>query len=161
MHCVVVKRSPTGMLCAVARLDHLLLRTVNVRMRILLVEDDESIREVFKLMLETESPFADLKVDAAANGQQAIDLTCKNRPDVVLLDLSMPGEHGFDVFKKLRSIENCSELPVIAVTAHNLKDLEAEAVSLGFFGYVTKPIDFDTALFPLLRKLAEKRPHAA
>ena len=133
-------------------------------MHILLVEDDESIREVFKLMLETEAPFADLKVDTAANGQEAIEQTREHRPDVVLLDLTMPGEHGFEVFKKLRSIENCSELPVVAVTAHNLKDLEAEAASLGFFGYVTKPIDFDAALFPLLKKLSEKRSgrhHAA
>lgn len=126
-------------------------------MRILLVEDDESIREVFKLMLEADAPFDDLSVDAVSSGREAIDFVKGVKPDIVLLDLSMPNEHGFDVFKELRGLENCSDLTVIAVTAHNARDLEEEAASIGFAGYITKPIDFENSLYPLLKQLMEKR----
>lgn len=126
-------------------------------MRILLVEDDESIREVFKLMLEADAPFEDLIVDAVSSGREAIEFVTGIKPDIVLLDLSMPNEHGFDVFKELRRLEGRADLTVIAVTAHNARDLEEEAASIGFAGYITKPIDFENSLYPLLKQLMEKR----
>jgi CheY-like chemotaxis protein len=122
-------------------------------MHILLVEDDESIREIFKLVLETERPLDNLEVEVAASGQEAVACVKAKRPDVVLLDLTLPEEHGFDVYRKLQALKPDAHLPVIAVTAHNLTDLQIEAKNLGFFGYVTKPIDFENSLYPLLKQL--------
>jgi CheY-like chemotaxis protein len=122
-------------------------------MRILLVEDDDSIREVFKLVLEVEKPFSDLSVETASSGQMAIEVASLRRPDLVLLDLSLPGEHGFEIFKALRALSGCEQLPIIAVTAHNIKDLEQEAQELGFAAYITKPIDFEGALFPTMKAI--------
>lgn len=126
-------------------------------MRILLVEDDESIREVFKLMLETDAPFDNLSVDTVSSGREAISYVKTTKPDIVLLDLTLPEEHGFEVFKSLKSLENRSDLSIVAVTAHNLRDLEREASQLGFAGYITKPIDFETGLYPLLKTLMAQR----
>ncbi|MEW6056214.1 MAG: response regulator [Bdellovibrionota bacterium] len=125
-------------------------------MRILLVEDDESIREVFKLYLETETPFDGLSVDVACNGTQAIKQIGAVKPDLVLLDLTLPGQHGFEVFKKIQALEGCQALPVVAVTAHNHAELKKQALDLGFFGYILKPIDFDAELIPLLKDFSEK-----
>lgn len=125
-------------------------------MRILLVEDDDSIREVLKLILESEAPFPNFIVETASNGIEALSCVEKFKPDVVLLDLTLPEGHGFDIFKQIRSIENCGNLPVVAVTAHNHSDLQNEAEQLGFAGYVTKPIDFESSLYPTLTRIAER-----
>lgn len=124
-------------------------------MRILLVEDDESIREVFKMVLETEQPVENLAVETAASGVTAIAQIEASRPDLVLLDLTLEGENGFEVFKRIRALPMGLDIPVIAVTAHSLESVESQALALGFAGFVTKPIDFDTKLFPLLRRLLE------
>lgn len=133
-------------------------------MRILLVEDDESIREVFKLMLEADAPFEGLSVDTASCGTEAIAYLTTQEPDIVLLDLTLPEEHGFEVFQRIKRLENRSKLPVIAVTAHNLLEVEEEAAALGFAGYIKKPIDFDNELYPLLKAVIARRKsqsHAA
>lgn len=122
-------------------------------MHILLVEDDESIREVFRLILELEAPFPELQVSTCATGAEALALIHESRPDLVLLDLSLPEEHGFDVFRKMRRLPHCRDLPVIAVTAHNIPELRRQALEMGFAGYVTKPIDFENQLLPLIRNL--------
>ena len=135
------------------RLDGNRILERNAIMQILLVEDDESIREVFKLILETEKPLPDLEVATASNGAQAIEQVRLTSPDLVLLDLTLAGENGFEVYRNLRALENCTDLPIIAVTAHNLREVESQALTLGFSGFVTKPIDFDKVLFPMLRKI--------
>ncbi len=126
-------------------------------MRVLLVEDDESIREVLKMVLEVERPLASqgstLVVDTAATGTEALERAKETRPDLVLLDLTLDGEDGFEVFKSLRALDGCAALRVVALTAHNFSDIELRAIAEGFSGFVTKPIDFERALFPLMRRL--------
>ena len=128
-------------------------------MRVLLIEDDESIREVFKMVLEAEHdwPEISLSVDTAASGREAIERVKISIPDIVLLDLTLEDEDGFEVFRTLRLLEGCNTLPVVAVTAHNLSDVEHKAKAEGFAGFVSKPIDFDGVLFPLMRRLLTER----
>jgi two-component system, cell cycle response regulator DivK len=133
-------------------------------MQILLIEDDDSIQEVFKIILETEAPIPGITVVTASNGFDAINLIESAKPDLVLLDLTLPEYDGFEVFEKLRSIAGASEIPVIAVTAHNLTSMRERALSMGFAGYVTKPINFEAELYPLLKKFLIKpqdHTHAA
>jgi CheY-like chemotaxis protein len=125
-------------------------------MRILLVEDDASIREVFKLLLETQSTYPDLAIDTAATGNEAIEKAQTGQPDLVLLDLTLPDGHGFDVFHKLRALEGRSQLTIVAMTAHVDEKMQQAAKEMGFSGYVTKPIDLDNVLFPLLARLSGK-----
>lgn len=123
-------------------------------MRILLVEDDESIREVLKLILETDAPVANLVIDAAASGKEALELAQSTTPDLVLLDLTLPDQHGFEVFKQLKA-NSSTNLPIVAVSAHAARALEKECLEMGFAAYVAKPIDFENTLFPLLRHYAQ------
>ena len=125
-------------------------------MRILLIEDDESIREVLKMILETNMELGETRVDPAANGTEAISCAKNACPDLVLLDLTLNGEDGFEVFNQLRETGGCANIPIIAVTAHSSAEMERETRNRGFAGFVTKPIDFETTLFPLIKRIMER-----
>lgn len=62
-------------------------------------------------------------------------------PDVFLLDLSLPGEDGTSIMRRLKSDERWSSVPMVALTAHAMEGDEEKAMGLGFDGYITKPID--------------------
>lgn len=126
-------------------------------MRILLIEDDDSIREVFKLILESENLMPHIEIVTAANGSEAFDSASNLTPNLILLDMTLAGEDGIDVYKRLRTIDSCRTVPVVAVTAHNLRELESMALAMGFAGYVTKPIDFERVLFPLIIRLLQSQ----
>src|SRR4026208_799190 len=80
--------------------------------RILAVEDDERIRSAVKLALEDEG----WTVDEAESGEQAIELFARTQPDVVLIDIMLPGIDGFEL---CRTIRRTSDVPVVMVTARN------------------------------------------
>lgn len=126
-------------------------------MRILLIEDDESIREVFKMILESDPSVPGLSVATAASGQEALEQARSACPELVLLDMTLEGEDGFEVFEQLRALPECSAVPVIAVTAHNVPEMQRQALDLGFAGFVTKPIDFEASLFPIIRNIVASK----
>jgi two-component system response regulator RegX3 len=100
--------------------------------RVLVIEDEPSFVEALELSLTAEG----FEVDSAMDGRTGLDLFARNRPDVVLLDLMLPGIQGLDVLRLLRKE---SDVPVIVVSA---KDAEADVVTaleLGADDYVTKP----------------------
>jgi len=100
--------------------------------RVLLIEDEPSFVEALELSLAAEG----FEVDSAMDGKTGLALFAGNRPDVVLLDLMLPGIQGLDVLRLLRKE---SDVPVIVVSA---KDAEADVVTaleLGADDYVTKP----------------------
>src|SRR3990170_4727013 len=101
-------------------------------MRVLVVEDEPSFVEALRISLTREG----YEVEAAGDGKAGLEAFRKHRPDVVLLDLMLPGLSGLDV---LRGIRRDSDVPVIVVSA---KDAEADivaALELGADDYVTKP----------------------
>ena len=100
--------------------------------RVLLIEDEPSFVEALEVSLTGDG----FEVDAATDGRSGLERFRTDRPDVVLLDLMLPGIQGFDV---LRAIRGESDVPVIVVSA---KDHEADivaALELGADDYVTKP----------------------
>ncbi|MCU1358763.1 MAG: putative OmpR family two-component response regulator, partial [Ilumatobacteraceae bacterium] len=84
----------------------------DVGTRILAVEDDERIRSAVKLALEDEG----WTVDEAGSGEEAIDLFARATPDVVLIDIMLPGIDGFELCRTLR---RHSDVPIVMVTARN------------------------------------------
>ena len=108
-------------------------------LRLLLVEDFEDTRLFMRLELE-ELGFI---VFEAADGQSAVELAQKEVPDVVLMDLSLPGLDGFSATKLMREQKNLQKVPIIAVTAHHEQDFRSDAKASGFDAYVTKPIDIN------------------
>jgi hypothetical protein len=100
---------------------------------VLLVEDDEATREVIKHQL------AGLQVHTieAAGGNQAIELTRKESPDLIILDLGLPKTSGFDVVTALR-LEKASTTPLLVYTARDLDNTEKSALTLGITAHLTK-----------------------
>jgi len=79
----------------------------------------------------------------AENGAAALEVAQRERPDIILMDLSLPVLDGIAATEKIRATDGLSGVPVIAVTAHQETDFRAGAKAAGFDAYVTKPIDID------------------
>src|SRR4051794_383031 len=95
-------------------------------------------------------------ISEAENGLLALDLIDRERFDLVLLDVMMPGLNGFEVLARIRSQHGPSSLPVIMVTAMSQSADVEKALSLGANDYVTKPVDFTVALARTKTHLARK-----
>jgi two-component system, cell cycle response regulator DivK len=106
-------------------------------LKLLLVEDFEDTRLVLRLQLE-EKGFI---VFEAENGQVAVETAIREKPDVILMDLTLPLMDGFAATKLIRQNEELKNVPVIAITAHQEVDFRSDAKASGFDAYVTKPID--------------------
>ena len=106
-------------------------------LKLLLVEDFEDTRLFMRLALE-EHGFI---VFEAENGEKAVETANRERPDVILMDLTMPLMDGFAAAKLIRQNEQLKNVPIIAITAHHEDDFRSGAKASGFDAYVTKPID--------------------
>ena len=106
-------------------------------LKLLLVEDFEDTRLVLRLQLE-EKGFI---VFEAENGQMAVETAIREKPDVILMDLTLPLMDGFAATKLIRQNAELKNVPVIAITAHQEVDFRSDAKASGFDAYVTKPID--------------------
>ncbi|HVF56848.1 MAG TPA: response regulator [Pyrinomonadaceae bacterium] len=116
---------------------------------VLVVDDFEDTRRMLRRMLETVS----YEVLEAANGQEAVEVAQRTRPDLILMDLNMPVLDGFTATIRLREYETTRDVPVVAVTAHDTAQFRAAARAVGCDDYVIKPLDFDSLLV-LLERLA-------
>jgi two-component system cell cycle response regulator DivK len=104
---------------------------------VLIVEDSEDARYFMRLELEQLG----YRVVEAENGEKAVEVAERERPDIILMDLSLPVMDGIAATEKIRSRDGFKTVPVIAVTAHQETDFRAGAKAAGFDAYVTKPID--------------------
>lgn len=106
-------------------------------LKVLVVEDFEDTRLFLRLALEDHG----FIVFEAENGQKAVENADRDKPDVILMDLTMPLMDGFAAAKLIRQNENLKNVPIIAITAHQETDFRSDAKASGFDAYVTKPID--------------------
>lgn len=108
--------------------------------RTILVVDDEPVNiQLLKRKLEWDG----LEVLAASNGQECLDIATTEEPNLILLDVMMPGMDGFEVCQKLREDDRTKSIPVIFVTAQNSKEGKLEGLQAGAVDYITKPIDLE------------------
>ena len=119
---------------------------------VLVVDDNADTRVVVRWMLERWG----CRVVEASDGREALEMTVEHRPDLVVMDLSMPVADGYEAVRAIRSREEFSELPVIAVTAFDRAVARDEAAAAGFDHYLSKPIDFKR-LEVLVEKLTKRR----
>lgn len=103
--------------------------------KILLVEDEQGIRELIQLYLENR----EYTVIPAENGRKALELTDAEQPDLILLDIEMPGLDGFEVCKEIREI---LDIPIIFISSRRDVLDKIRCFELGGDDYITKPFDF-------------------
>lgn len=121
--------------------------------RVLVVDDEPNIVLSLEFLMEQ----AGFEVVTAEDGEQALARVTDSQPDLLLLDISLPGISGFDVLERLRSAEATSTLAIIMLTAHG-RDVEREkGMALGADDYITKPFSTQ-ALVEKVKKLLLKEP---
>jgi two-component system OmpR family response regulator len=108
--------------------------------RLLVVDDEPNIRELLSASLR----YAGFEVATAADGQQALALAASFRPDLLVLDVMMPGLDGFGVVRRLR--ESGRYTPVLFLTAKDAAEDKVSGLTLGGDDYVTKPFSLDEVL---------------
>lgn len=102
---------------------------------VVVVDDDKHVREIVSFALE-HNGFA---VSLAQNGQQLYAMLAQHIPDLIILDVMMPGEDGYHIFSTLRQDAHTRHIPVIIMTAHAENIYERISVDLGASEHITKP----------------------
>jgi len=119
------------------------------KFKILLVDDEEE----FVRTLAERIQMRDLSSDVALNGEEALQKVQEDLPDVIVLDLKMPGMHGMEVLRRIK--EAYPEVQVVILTGHGTEKHEQMAKELGAFEYLEKPVDLDRLVSTL--KLAYRK----
>jgi CheY-like chemotaxis protein len=122
----------------------------SMRPTILIAEDYDDNRELLRLLLAG----ANYDVREARNGQECLDLACENPPDLIMVDLSMPGLDGWEVFKALKANSLTAHIPCVAVTAHTDHD-RVRALQSGFSDFVGKPFKTEELLLTVARLVSK------
>jgi two-component system cell cycle response regulator DivK len=120
--------------------------------RILIVDDSEDMRILLEQILEEEE--ASYILQFALDGQQALQKAEAFRPDLILLDMSLPGMSGWEVLPQLHRMPALAQVPVIAVTAHVSKADQERALALGCAIHLGKPFDIETLIDAINHVLA-------
>ena len=112
------------------------MTTKRDRPRVLLVDDYPDAREMYTEYLE----FSGFEVVEAGNGMEALQRAIDESPDIILMDLSLPGIDGWEVTRRLKADERTKVVPIIALTAHAMRGDEDRAREAGCDYYLAKPI---------------------
>src|SRR5437588_3729218 len=119
--------------------------------RILVIDDESAIRDSLRMTLEYEG----YDYAAAATGQEGLALAERETPDLVVLDVKMPGMDGLEVHDRLRGMNET--LPVIVITGHGTSNTAVEATKKGAFDFIEKPFATDRVLVSLRNALDQRR----
>lgn len=107
-----------------------------MKKKVLIVEDNELNMKLFKDLLEVH----DIQTVDTRNGNDAIELARKEKPDLILMDIQLPEISGLDITKMIKEDEELLSIPIIAVTAFAMKGDEEKIREGGFEDYISKPI---------------------
>jgi len=125
----------------------------SMRRRVLVCDDEDVPRR----LLETALRRRGFETYGAADGIRACELAEEVAPDLVLLDLMLPGRDGYTVLLHLRGLEGCAQVPVFIVSAEPREAHDETATALGAQGYIQKPFDLP-ALLDLCDRATDREP---
>ena len=111
-------------------------------MKILIVEDNEMNRDMLSRRLIKKG----FEIIIAVDGEEGVKKTLSEKPDLILMDMSLPIMDGWEATKKLKSNSDTSKIPIIALTAHAMAQDKEKALAAGCDEYDTKPIDLNRLL---------------
>jgi CheY-like chemotaxis protein len=121
---------------------------------ILVVDDYEDAREMYAEYLR----FCGFRVAEARNGNEALEQAFTQMPDLILMDLSLPGMDGWEATRQLKADERTRQIPVVALTGHALAGASEGAKKAGCDSFVTKPCLPDDLVVEVRRMLSLARP---
>jgi CheY-like chemotaxis protein len=121
---------------------------------ILVVDDYEDAREMYAEYLR----FCGFRVAEARNGNEALDQAFTLKPDLILMDLSLPGMDGWEATRQLKADERTRQIPVVALTGHALAGASEGAKKAGCDSFVTKPCLPDDLVIEVRRMLSLGKP---
>ena len=118
--------------------------------KILIVDDDSNITKSLQVILQKEG----FITQVVSSGEKAIEEVKKDSPDLILLDLVMPGLGGIEALKCIKTFEQ--EAIIVIITGHPSFESAAEAIRCGAYDYIIKPYDIDEVLFTVKRAIEKK-----
>ncbi|TMC39959.1 MAG: response regulator [Chloroflexi bacterium] len=130
---------------------------MSARQLILIVEDNEANQLLTRSVLELEG----YAVEVAGSANEAFEVLRERTPDLILMDIQLPGEDGLAATKRLKAYPATATIPVVALTAHAMAGDREHALAAGCAGYISKPIDtrtFGMAVKEFLRMVDRDRP---
>lgn len=118
--------------------------------RVLLVEDNEINRDMLSRRLIRRG----FEVIFAVDGQQGVDLARSERPDIILMDMSLPVIDGWEATRRVKADNTTRSVPVIGLTAHAMSGDRERAIEAGCDDYDTKPVELDRLISKIERLLS-------
>ena len=117
--------------------------------KILVVEDNPSNRYLITYILEKN----DFEVIVAETGEEGVEKAITEHPDLVLMDIQLPGIDGFEATQQIRASGMNGTLPIIALTSYAMVGDKEKALAMGCTGYIEKPINPDTIIAEIMEHL--------
>jgi CheY-like chemotaxis protein len=121
--------------------------------RILIVDDNATNLKLVAYLMKANG----YTVDTALDAESAIEAIRVNRPDVILMDIQLPGIDGLELTRRLKADPGTREIVIVAVTAYAMKGDQAKALEAGCDDYITKPIDTRSLPETIARHLATRK----
>ncbi|MDD3374144.1 MAG: response regulator [Candidatus Omnitrophica bacterium] len=119
--------------------------------KILAVDDEPDILKVVIFRLKKEG----YDIKTAINGQMALDMIAEDRPDLILLDITLPVLNGFEVCRRIKADEHSKDIPVMFLTASTASEgFKERAAEAGAQDYMFKPFDYDELLAKIKKMLS-------
>ena len=122
--------------------------------KVLLVEDNEMNRDMLSRRLIRRG----FQVVFAMDGQQGVDLARSERPDIILMDMSLPVIDGWEATRRVKADDATRSVPVIGLTAHAMAGDREKAIEAGCDDYDTKPVELDRLIGKIERLLGTAKP---
>jgi two-component system cell cycle response regulator DivK len=122
--------------------------------KVLIVEDNPQNLYLAGYLLET----AGFEVVSAGDGLAGVEMAKAEMPDIVLMDILLPGIDGYEATRRLKAVAGLADVPVVALTAYSMEGDEAAALTVGCDGYISKPIDPADFVEQVRRFLGEEPP---
>lgn len=108
--------------------------------RILVIEDNETNIYLVSFILKKNG----LEVIEARSGEEGVELAIKEKPDLILMDIQLPGIDGLEATRRIRESEAEEEVPIVALTSYAMTGDRDKSLAAGCTGYIEKPINPDT-----------------
>ena len=123
---------------------------MSTKFNVLYVEDNPANMRLVEQLLKT---FPDIELVGAETAEEGLEMAQQNAPDLVLMDINLPGMNGYEALVELKKMDTVQDVPVIAISANALASDVEKGLEAGFSDYITKPINLQAFFSTIKRHL--------